>query len=51
MEYQSLFFQETVCMEYQSLFSGKNKNTFINSLSAEFAQSVVKVNNFWNFIQ
>ena len=34
---------ETVCMKYQSLFSGKNKKNIVNLSSAEFAHGVAKV--------
>ena len=34
----------TICMEYQGLFSGKNKKNIINLSSAEFVHRVVKVN-------
>ena len=33
---------ETICMKCQILFSGKNKKTVTNLLSAEIAQRVVK---------
>ena len=35
--------EETICIEYQSLFSEKNKKTIIGLLSAEFAQRMVKI--------
>ena len=34
---------ETICINCQILFSGKIRKIFINLLSAEFAQGVVKV--------
>ena len=34
---------QTICMKCQSLIYGKNKKNMINLLSAEYAQSVVKV--------
>ena len=37
---------ETICMKYQILFSGKNKKYISSSMSAEFAQRVVKVNRW-----
>ena len=43
MEYQSLFSpQESICMSCQSLLSGKNKKN-IHLSSVEFAKGVVKV--------
>ena len=36
----------TICMKCQSLFSGKNKKNIINLLSAEFANSMVKIKGF-----
>ena len=39
---------ESICMKFQSLFSGKNKKNIINLLSAEFAQIVVKDNELRN---
>ena len=35
---------ETICMECQILFSGKNKKNMTNVLSAEVAKSAVNVN-------
>ena len=35
---------ETVCMEYQSLVSGKNKKNIINLSSAELAKRLAKIN-------
>ena len=37
---------ETICMECQILFSGKNKKNIINVSFAELAQKVVKVNPY-----
>ena len=34
---------EAICMNYQILFSGKNKKTIINLSSAELAKKVVEV--------
>ena len=34
---------ETICIECQSLFSGKNKKNTINVSSAEWAQRVAKI--------
>ena len=34
---------ETICMKYQTMFSGKNKKNIINLSSAEFSYRVVKV--------
>ena len=37
--------QETICIKYQILFSGKNEKNIINLLSAEFAQINIKPGN------
>ena len=34
---------ETICMKYQSLFSGKIKKSIVSLSPVEIAQSVVKV--------
>ena len=39
---------ETICMKCQILFSGKNKKNIINLSSAEFAQRMVKVKQFYS---
>ena len=36
--------KQTVCLEYQTLFSGKNEKNITSLLSAKFAHSVFKVN-------
>ena len=41
---------ETICMKYQILFSGKNKKNIISLSSAELAKCVVKVNNIKDVI-
>ena len=38
--------QETICMKYQTLFSGKYQKNSINFLTAELAQRVVMVKVF-----
>ena len=48
-QYFEIFFpknripEETVCMKYQILFSGKNKKSITNSLSAEFTDNMLNI--------
>ena len=41
---------ETVCMKYQTLFSGKNKKNTISLSSEEQVQRVVKINLYFSAI-
>ena len=40
-----LSLQETICIKYQSLFSGKNKKNIFSLLSAGLAKRELKANN------
>ena len=40
---------ETICMKYQSLFSGEIKKNITSLLLAELAQRIIKGNK-WNWI-
>ena len=40
---KKIYLKETICLKYQNLFSGQNKETIISLSSAELAQRVMKV--------